>query len=256
LILSMVLTVLFALVVGCAWVHGSKLISQHDVGNPPNLQHDDILKHAIIRGDLDKKIADAKKEVGQAKEDKGQKTANHEHAVQDEQAAQERESEAEDADLSAREDQEAARKTRSDARETLELLEGQTAAIEQVEEARSHLDTAKTELAKAKQTQVQHYNDVQNAADERDQATADKTTKEAAESAASVVATRAALDHQTKHHSHESAKAMYQASKHQPWAHFVEMAVEAAKKDLDAATTEKQAADEALAAAKQDYRRL
>lgn len=98
----MALTAVFVLVVSCTWVHGSKLISQHDIGSPSQQSPSEIVKHAILKQDLDQKIADANKEVGDATTVKTQKTAKHESAVEDERDAIERETQAENAEVQAR----------------------------------------------------------------------------------------------------------------------------------------------------------
>jgi len=253
----MVLTAVFVLVVGFTSVHGSKLINQHDSGSGLSQTNnlDDILKHALLKKNLDKEIKDANKEVGEATDVKTQKTSNHQSAVQDEQDAIEKEAQAENAEVLARTEKETAQGTKSAARKKLKILEGKTAAVVQVEEATETLNAANTELATAKATRTQHRHEVEQATQARTQAIKRKEDAEAAETQAAGVAAKAALDLQTHKHHHsaavtfcESAKAMMPPMYVHMYCGVVDMTAKVVKDGEDA----KKAADDALVEAKQE----
>lgn len=256
----MALTTVFSVLVLGTWVHGSKLISQHEGGSPsqkPQTQSpEDILKHALLKKDLDREISEWTKKVSQRKTEKAQKKSAHESAVQEEHDALKAESQAVDSEAQAREKKEQAQSTKSAAQQNVEILEGKTSAIEDVEAATEDLNTARSRLASAKSARTKHLADVKKAGEAQTLAETRKTNAEAAENQASLVATQAAMDQQNKVVHHTFAQTMYESAKSGGMPQYLldmyKMGMDQAKKAKDAADAAKKDADDAWAAAKQE----
>jgi len=248
----MMLTAVFVLVVGCTWAHGSKLINQHDIVKP-GLTPEEVLKHALINKGLDKKISDAKKEVGEAKGDKADKKSKHTSAVQGEQNAIKAEIKAENAEKQARTQKEEAQGAKSAAKKEVEILEGKTAAVVQVEEATENLNAANSKLATAKATRTQHLHAVAKATEERTQAIKNKEDAESAEEQASIAASKAALDLQTYKNKYMAAHTFCETAKLSlpEYSQVICSVVPMTQKDVKDGEDAKKAADDKLVEAKQ-----
>jgi len=251
-------TAVFSLVVLCTCVDGSKLISQQESGSPSHKKNspEDVAQHALDRGDVDKRIADATKAVRQTTNVRDQKKSKHEQSIQNEQDAFKKETQAEVVETHARQAKEATQAMKSAAQKQVEILEGQHAAILDVEAATEGVATAETNLGKAKSARTKHLADVKKAGDVVTLAETRVQNAEAAENAASVAATKAALDLQTAKHTLDAVNAMCAAAQSPPldqWKHiYCGIPVDHAKQGKKNAEDAKKEADDALEAAQKE----
>jgi len=250
-------TAVFSLVVLCTCVDGSKLISQQESGSPSHKKKglEDVAKHALDRGDVDKRIADATKAVGQTTKVRDEKKSKHEQSIQNEQDAFKKESQAEEVETGARQKKEEKQAAKSAAQKKVEILEGQHAAILDVEAATEGVATAETNLGKAKSARTKHLADVKKAGDVVTLAETRVQNAEAAENTASVAATKAELDLQTAKHTLEAVNAMCNAAQSPPldqFKHFYCAPVVPAQQAKKKAEEEKKEADDALEAAQKE----
>jgi len=257
----MAFTAVFSLVVLCTGVHGSKLISQHEGGSlsqkPQTQSPQEIVKHALLRKDMDTEISNAKTEVSQARTHKGQKSAAHAKAIQNEQNAFQVETQAESAEADARQKKEDAQSAESAAKKKKEILEGQTAAIVDVEAATETLNNARSTLASAKSARTKHLAAVKKAGEEQTAAETRQKNAEAAENKASGEAQQAALNLQTAKHTLMAVNTMCETAKSNPyfteeWKRMYCLPVADATKSKNDAEDAKQAADDALEAAQKE----